>query len=779
MHVNRKKFLKFLLAALFAAAVVIAATVYIFAKIYLTPRSIEHALEQTMEQHLKRRVSFERVEADLTGGITLQGVTVYQSIQGETHDLFSCTSAHLTIRYLPLVLRKLIISTVTCRGAALHLRTAGGDATALTGSHRAPPNKPKLDVLMLPKALRLIDGTVIVSDPAHNFETTIADVQLTAEDISIIAPFSIAFSAALKDHPQCSIGCEAEISLLKKKGTGRLTAEQLPLSYANYFFDGNRPVFPRGSTRIEASVTYKHRSHLDIDSTFDFSDVSISFTGSLPEQSPGASFPEGSTPENGPIRIQLDSLHPTITVKTHYEIPTDMLTIERISGTVFSSPLSGDGMIYRKGTDRYLNCSISSNKFAVDNLLGSLTTEPATVLPDLALSGDIELRVNAAGKLGDTIYPTVLCHMSKNALSHPALGNFQPAMQGTISIDREQISLTRFKIGTQHLSATLSGKLSGYRRWPPKTQVKVVSSLIDLPALFSGPDSEIMGDIGPFNLGGITSAGPIDLGNVIFLGLRLSDVQGAYRIENNKAIIQNLTGGIDGGRFNASLTVDLGVKGLEYFLTLDLNNAPLTTVMQLLAPEYRNFVEGTVTGTLALRGNGREPAYFFENLKGDGSLSFADVQIKGLSQLPRITSLADPDRLKNIVFETGGARLRLRSGIIEMDGSLISPDLEITPYGEIGLDTYLDLEAPLKISPDLLTGGQNIAQYLPRDGNWISLPMTIQGTIQEPDVALSEEAIQYIVQKTLPRMLMDILSDKKDSPLRKFLDELSRQQEKK
>ena len=44
----------------------------------------------------------------------------------------------------------------------------------------------------------------------------------------------------------------------------------------------------------------------------------------------------------------------------------------------------------------------------------------------------------------------------------------------------------------------------------------------------------------------------------------------------------------------------------------------------------------------------------------------------------------------------------------------------------------------------------------PRDDDWVSLPLTIDGTLDDPQVHMAENTMQYLLQKTLPNMLKDM-----------------------
>jgi hypothetical protein len=131
--------------------------------------------------------------------------------------------------------------------------------------------------------------------------------------------------------------------------------------------------------------------------------------------------------------------------------------------------------------------------------------------------------------------------------------------------------------------------------------------------------------------------------------------------------------------------------------------------------------------------------------------------------MPQLSSIIKSDKLQKISFQKANLQFKLRSGAVEVEGALISPMIELHPSGEIGLDSSLDLEANMKISPELFTGSTNLANYLPHEDGWVTLPVKIEGTLQKPIVSLDRDTLNYIIKETLPRLLMDMLGEAADN----------------
>jgi hypothetical protein len=113
--------------------------------------------------------------------------------------------------------------------------------------------------------------------------------------------------------------------------------------------------------------------------------------------------------------------------------------------------------------------------------------------------------------------------------------------------------------------------------------------------------------------------------------------------------------------------------------------------------------------------------------------------------------------LKSINFTDADLQLKLRKAAIDLSGAFISPKVELYPSGQVGLNTQLNLQAQLKLATDVFSSDTRIADYLPREGAWVVLPVVIKGTLDNPSVTLTDEALRHIMQETLPRLFMDML----------------------
>lgn len=752
------KILKAILLVGFLSVIIIFIIIFIFAKLYLTPKAIEKSLRFEIKKQLRREVSFNTIETKLLSGIYLKGVTIHKSLPWEEKDVFMCEEVHIKHSYIPLILKKMLIRRITIERPRVNIQFLHGQPLSLYGTtDPASGSKTPLDIIFLSGSIYAQDGKIVFNDLAKDLIFPLNNVQVSADGISIISASEFTISASLEENTTPALYCQGEYSLLKKEIQADLTLRKTHLEkFKNLLNAYNIPI-QKGLLTVQSKLKAEFPKSMTLNGTLAMEKAYFTIkTSTLSDE-----------------HIGLDDINATLSFQSLFDMPKRRFTIEKIKGEILSSPYEGKGVIREKDSKTHLTLNIHSKKFSLKDLFDKLQYNSSSSIKGLALSGNVYLKTALAGNLDASLFPTFIIKLQNNRILYPPLGNLQPELQGELRVDSKNIFLQQLKISTKNLSIALAGEISDYRQWPPESNLQILSSRINFYDFLTASGSEPENEIGPFNLTDLSFNGPIKLGNTSFFGIRLTNVHGNYLFANNKFLIKDLKGNIEQGSFNLSSTVDLGVKGLDYHMHLRISGVPLKSVMSMFPTYNSRFIDGTVSGTCALKGNGTQPISFIENLKGDAFLNIVNGNIKGLTLMPQISSFIKRDQLEKIIFNKAQLQLKLLSGIVDLDGVLISPQIEMYPFGQLGLDSTLNLESNLNISPDLFTGGTQIARYLPQEDGWITLPITIQGTLQDPRVSLSEEAINFILKETLPRLLMDMLSEKEESPIEEILENLT------
>jgi len=740
------KILKIALLTACAGLMLAGLAIFIVAKTLLTPPVIKDALALEIRRQLGREISCGAVDVDLLRGIRIQDLRILKSLDDEEQDIFTCRELQLQHSLATLLFKKLLIKQIAADGAAVHIQVSPGQPLRLRGRGRPDPAAAsRLGIFALPTSIQLKNASIVLADLPRKTRLEFTGVQAGASGISLLTPLNFDVRAELPNCPAARLTCSGTYSLRTGALTATAALEQLALQAFDQLLVAYGLPVRTGMIAARLRVASAGQGSLKINGTCELTDAEVAMK-SMPASNAYAG---------------LEGLDLSLDIQAAYDAARGGLDIEKISGQLLSTPYQGSGSLRRTAGMTAVEGTLRAPGFSLDNLFKKLVIRGLPLPPGLRLGGPVDLQLHLAGSLPGRLAPALIVSLNNNPIVCPQLGWLRPELRGELRIDPKTISLNNVSLGTDNTAITLAGDITAYDTWPPRSNLKVASSRIDFPKIFAAGAVAAGDEVGPLDLGSLRLDGPIKLGNAAFFGMKLADVRGSYQFKDSKLHIQDLRGSLEQGSFTASGTLDLAVKGLDYYTSLRFNAVPLKTVLAMVPGYNTQFIDGVLSGTCALKGSGTQPANAITNLRGDLIVNIANATIKGLALIPQISSFIRSDKLGEIAFSAANLRFALADGVVDLTGSMLSPYLELYPAGQIGLDSTLALEVRLKVAPEALAINSKLAQYLPQEGGWPTLPMVVTGTLQRPRVALSEEALNFIVKKTLPQLLMDLLSQAK------------------
>ena len=446
--------------------------------------------------------------------------------------------------------------------------------------------------------------------------------------------------------------------------------------------------------------------------------------------------------------------------------PNSWSRCRRLRELFFPGPIMARDLSGALAAHPYLKVVLKADDFPLENFFRHLPRNLPFMLDQASIAGKADLTMNMEGKLPDSVFTRFSISFKGNRINYKPLGGYQPDLEGTGLADSTKISLSDMKIGIKKSTITLAGEIRNYLQGAPQANIRVVSSNINAADFLLSTTTSLeeaeKEEVGPFDLTGLTLGGPVDMGSVSVLGMAVNNLTGAYTLEENKLHLKELTGSIGDGAFRLSGLVDLGVRGLDYSLNLRLDQVSLKSIATALAPYYQSPVDGTVSASCSLNGNGVTPLRFIKNLKGEGTFTVRDALIKGLPGMGSIASFIRMDGGDGLRFDQAQVRCKLHDGTVDVDGALTNPDLGLYPSGQVGIDGSLNVDTTMKISPALAGKmvSEKIRQYLPQEDGWTVLPVEARGTVYNPRVSLSNETLNIFIEKVLPAVLNEMLKEK-------------------
>ncbi len=757
-----KKLKTIILIALTGVAV-FATVLLLYAKLTLTPEKIRQTLAAEIAYYLRRDISCKEIQVGWLGGIRLNGVILHKSFPWEEEDILFCPELRIKVRLIPLLLGKLFIKEVVFQEPHISLfqRELGQyisvygqiqrRKTISTGSRQQP-----FSVIFLPTHIEVRGGSVVLKSTARELPqpvtVSLADVRMLITDVSPLFAFPFTLSAQVVGTQPSVFACNGEVSVPRQQLTATISLGNTDLSTFKEYFKFYQMPVKSGVVRLDAKIDLEELKVLKVSGAVQLQDVAVGI----------ASFVQNG----GAQDVTLEGADATLNFAALWDIARQVITFQKLDGTVLSSSYTGEGSVKGIGETPYLKLVLKADDFPLENFFKRLSAKMPWMFDGASLSGKADMTVNIEGELPDSVFSKFSINFKGNRLNYKPLGGFQPDLEGAGTVDNNRIALRDLKIGVRGSTITLAGEVLNYLKGTPQSDIRIVASHIKLSDFMltgsSAEDAE-KEEVGPFDLKGLTLGGPIDMGSVAFLGMLVNNLRGNYMLADNQLSLKELTGTLGQGQFRLSGTVNLAVKGLDYTLDLNLERASLKELSKVVSPLYENFVDGTISGNCTVKGNGVTPLRFVRNLEGKGFFTVQNALFKGLS-LGTIGSFIRMDGGDGLRFDQGQVQLKLRDGTVDINGGFINPDLGLYPSGSVGFDSSLNIDTIMKLSPAFSRRmmSEKILQYFPQEDGWISLPVEIRGTVYEPQISLSKEVLNVFIEKIMPAVLNEMLKEKQE-----------------
>ena len=756
--------MKKLKAVLFIALIGVtffAAVLMLYAKLTLTPDNIRQALAAEIAYNLRRDVSCREITVGWLGGIRMKGVVLHKSFPWEEEDILTCPEVRINVRLIPLLLGKLFINEVVLQDPHLALfQRELGQYISLYGQIQrrrtmasGSPQQP-FSVIFLPTHFEVRGGSAVLKSTARELPQpvtiSLADMRMLITDVSPLFAFPFTISAQVVGTQPSVFTCTGEVSVPRQKLTASIALGNTDLSTFKEYFKFYQVPVKSGVVKLDAKVELEELKTLKASGVIQLQEVAVGI----------ASFMHNGATQD----IILEGAEATLTFAALWDIAKQLITFQKLDGTVLSANYTGEGSIKGIGETPYLKLVLKADDFPLENFFKRLSSKMPWMLDGASMSGKADMSVTIEGELPDAVFTKFSMDFKGNRLNYKPLGGFQPDLEGGGTVDNNRIALRDLKIGVRGSTITLAGEVLNYLTGSPQSDIRIVASHIKLADFMlpgaSAEDAE-KEEVGPFDLQGLAFGGPIDMGSVAFLGMLVNNLRGNYTLADNQLSLRELTGSIGQGQIKLSGAVNLAVKGLDYSLDLNLDRASFKELSKIISPVYEDFIDGTISGNCTVKGNGVTPLRFVKNLEGKGFITVQNALFKGLS-LGTIGSFIRMDGGDALRFDQGQVQLKLRDGTVDINGGFVNPDLGLYPTGSVGFDSSLNINTLLKLSPAFSRRmmSEKILQYFPQEDGWVTLPVEIRGSVYEPQISLSKEVMNVFIEKVMPAVLNEMLKEK-------------------
>jgi uncharacterized protein involved in outer membrane biogenesis len=463
------KKLKNILIIVLCGIAVFALALMLYAKLTLTPEKVRQTIAAEVSHYLRRDISFKEIQVGWLGGIRLKGVILQKSFPWEEDDILACPELRIQVRLIPLLLGKLFIKEVVFQEPhiALFQRELGQYISIYgqiqrrksisTGSQQQP-----FSVVFLPTHLEVRGGSVLLKSTARELpqpiNVSLADVRMLITDVSPLFAFPFTISAQVAGTQPSVFSCNGEVSVPRQKLTATISLGNTDLSAFKEYFNFYQLPVKSGVVKLDAKLELEELKTLKASGAVQLQDVAVGI----------ASFVQNGAAQD----VMLEGADATLNFAALWNIAQQVITFQKVDGTILSASYTGEGTVKGIGETPYLKLVLKAEDFPLENFFKRLSAKMPWMLDGASLSGKADMTVNIEGELPDSVFTKFSINFKGNHLNYKPFGGFQPDLEGSGTVDNNRIALRDLKIGVRGSTITLAGEVLNY--------------LTEAPSLISG-----------------------------------------------------------------------------------------------------------------------------------------------------------------------------------------------------------------------------------------------------------------------------------------------------
>jgi uncharacterized protein involved in outer membrane biogenesis len=390
-----------------------------------------------------------------------------------------------------------------------------------------------------------------------------------------------------------------------------------------------------------------------------------------------------------------------------------------------------------------------SGSASYDGAAFNLQTQIEAVMARLLGSGPAA-PLTAAVKLDGTLTNHVL-----------DLRQLQLALAPTQRAARNELNLTgRFDFSRPVTQGRLSIKADTFDVTQLYDAFAGETSYAPAPAGAPGPSSPGNMEPDPVNLQ-LQLTAEANLGRVYLREIAITNFQTTAKVDGGKVALDPCRLALNGAPVNASLDLNLGVKGYSYALSLLVDKAPLEPIANTFSPANRGQYQGLILASAQIKGAGVTGASLQKNLRGQAGFSFtnANIQLIGPKTKELVAPIATLLRVNEITHsplnwleaqtELGGGDIKLSRFTLQSE-AFEARTHGVIPIAEALTNSPLNLPVEFALRRSLAEKSGLLPPNAPPDARYVMLPkfVTLKGTLGEPKSDLNELALGGLLFKS-------------------------------
>jgi hypothetical protein len=252
-----------------------------------------------------------------------------------------------------------------------------------------------------------------------------------------------------------------------------------------------------------------------------------------------------------------------------------------------------------------------------------------------------------------------------------------------------------------------------------------------------------------------------NLAQVFLHEISIQNWQATAKVDGGKITLDPCRLALNGAPVNASVDLNLGVKGYTYALSLLMDKVPLEPLANTFSPASRGQYQGLILANAQIKGAGVTDASMRKNLVGQAGFSFTNANIqligpKTKKVLVPIATLLRVEAITKSPLNWLQAQTELGSGNINLSRlAMQSEAFEATtqgviPMAEVLTNSPLNLPIEFALRRSLAEKSNLLPPNTPPDAPYAVLPkfVTLKGTLGDPKSDLNELALGGLLLKS-------------------------------
>jgi len=467
------------------------------------------------------------------------------------------------------------------------------------------------------------------------------------------------------------------------------------------------------------------------------------------------------------------------------EIDQEKLQLTQIKIALFNSETSLSGTVFNYLKKPVIKCKVESTIPDLARMIKAIPSDLCPILQKIKVQGALHMIAHLAGNPAN---PSALRYNGETNLrditvNYAPYSALSPHIKGTVQFNEKEIITENLQTSLAKSDLTLKGKVKNYRK-VPSINFDVISKNLSIDEILAGIQQQTTSastpsqsglskapaqtsdqkstdqEIGPFDFKGLLASGTISAAKVQYKTLTINDLKTAYSIKDNIVRLKNLKANT-GDKGSMTMDGQLNCSHMSYSSQLDIQSLPIKEMLSVFMPKYASIFSGDLSTKInKIAGQGFSKEKIQQNLYLEDTFEMVNAKIQakelggGISSLLRIANLSD------LEFDSIKGQIKVQKGKIYLDSDLTSEDYILEPKGTIGLDSSLNVNLPVKISPRVSQKNKFLHQYLTDDKGWTTVSIKATGTTTKPKLTIDLTAVRKDAEKKLKKKVKEKLLEK-------------------